>query len=91
MAYTHPNLQRIGPANSNYPTIWTYKTTDTQATMNTSGYFNAAYRDLTVGDVILAYLDTGGTPEVALFWVQANASGVVDLANGLALGTSDTD
>ena len=91
MAYTHPSLQRVGPSNSDFPTLWTYKTADTQATINTAGYFNGASDDLTVGDLIYAYTDTGGTPAGFLFAVNANASGVVDVTDGLAIGTTDTD
>lgn len=91
MAYTHPNLQRIGPANSDSPTLWTYKTDDTQAVMNTAGYFSAAAADLTVGDVIVALVDADGTPQVFLFWVNSNDGTTVDIADGLGLGTTDTD
>lgn len=91
MAYSHPGLQRVGPSNSDAPTFWTYSTTDTQATINTAGYFNAAAADLTVGDVILVFTDTGGTPQPGFFWVNANDGTTVDVADGLMLGTTDTD
>ena len=91
MAYSHPNLQRVGPANSDYPTIWTYKTTDTQADVNTEGYFNDASDDLTVGDLIYAYVDTDGTPAAILFYVASNSAGVVDVVNGTVLAATDSD
>lgn len=91
MAYTHPNLQRVGPANSDYPTIWTYKTADTAATVDTTGYFNAAAEDLTVGDLIYALTGVGGTLAYMLYPVVSIAAGVVDLSDGTALVVTDTD
>jgi hypothetical protein len=90
MAYTHPGLQRIGPAHSDYPVLWAYyHATDAQADVNTEGYFNDASDDVNVGDVIMAHL--GGSGAVVLFNVLSNAAGVVDVADGLALGVTDTD
>lgn len=91
MAYTHPGLHRIGPSNSDAPTLWSYKTADTQATVNTAGYFNGAVKDLTVGDFILAFVDTGGTPQGVLFAVASNDGTDVDVVDGLAVPTTDTD
>lgn len=91
MAYTHPNLHRVGPANSDAPTIWTYSTTDTGAVVQVSGYFNDASDDLTVGDLIYAHVDTGGTPAFMLYPVVSNASGVVDVSDGTAITATDTD
>lgn len=71
--------------------LWAYSTPDSQVTVNSAGYFNAASGYLNVGDVIIANVDTGGARAVYLFWVNANAGGVVDVADGLALGTTDTD
>lgn len=92
MAYTHPGLVRMSAhANSNFPTLWGYKSADTVATVNTAGYFNAAAADLKVGDVIMATLDTGGTPQVYFLHVDANDGTTVDVRDGLAVGTTDTD
>lgn len=89
MAYTHPGLARTSShANSDFPVEWAYTTADTQATVNTSGYFNDASNDLTVGDVIKVHHGSG---TVVLYNVLSNASGVVDVADGLPLGTTDTD
>lgn len=92
MAYTHPNLaQASAHANSGFPRIWTYKTNDTIADINTAGYFNAAAADLEVGDLIYAFTDADGTPEGCFFVVNANSGTVVDVTNGLSLGTTDSD
>ncbi len=88
MPYTHPGLQRIGPANSDWPTLWSYSTADSQATVNTSGYFDAAADDLNVGDVIMCHHGSG---TVVLYPVLSNDGTTVDVADGLPLGTTDTD
>lgn len=81
----------FGNVGANAPAIHTYKSTDTAATLNTAGYFNAIAAFLRVGDFILAYLDTGGTPQGYTFCVNSNAAGVVDVTDGLAVGTTDSD
>jgi|SaaInlLV_10m_DNA_4_1040232.scaffolds.fasta_scaffold08998_2 hypothetical protein len=91
MAYSHPNLQRVGPSNSDSPTFWTYSTTDTAATLNTASYFDDASDDLTAGDLIYAITSTSGTTVAALYYVLTNASGVVDVNDGTVLAATDTD
>lgn len=73
------------------PALHTYKSTDTLATVNTVGYFNEIASEVRVGDFIFAYLDTGGTPQGYVINVNANSGTVVDVADGLAVGTTDTD
>jgi hypothetical protein len=92
MSYTHPNLaQASAHGNSDFPRIWTYKTIDDAAAINTAGYFNEAAADLKVGDLIYAYTDTDGTPPGYFFAVNANDGTTVDVTNGLAIGTTDSD
>lgn len=91
MAYSHPGLHRIGPSNSDVPTLWVYSTTDTAATVNTAGYFNDAADDLNINDVILVASSTGGTPVLSWMYVNANASGVVDVTDGVVITATDTD
>jgi hypothetical protein len=98
MALTRATLQRHGSQNNNSPTIWTYATADTLATVDGSGYFNGASDLLQVGDMIYAYTSTG--PAAGIAYVQANTrdllaappvSGVVDTTNFTAVGTIDSD
>jgi hypothetical protein len=91
MAYVHPGLQRVGPSNSDFPTIWTYTTADATAVVDTAGYFNDAADDLTVGDFIFANTSTGGSIAFGIYVVLSNASGVVDVSNVTALGGTDSD
>jgi hypothetical protein len=46
---------------------------------------------LRVGDMILANVDTSGTPGAGIFLVNSNSGGVVDIANLTPVGASDTD
>lgn len=78
-------------ANSNVPRTFAYKSTDTQATINTSGYFNTVARELHVGDYIYAFTDTGGTPTPVHLWVISNDGTTVDVANGDALTVTNSD
>lgn len=91
MAYSHPALHRVGPTNSDVPTLWTYKTADTAADLNTAGYFNDAAADLTVGDLIYAVTSSGGTIVAALYYVLSNDGSTVDVNDGTVLAATDTD
>lgn len=91
MAYSAADLQCIGGQAGNSPSIWSYTTTDTIATVNTAGYFNDASLVLAVGDLIYCWTSTGGTPVATLTQVLSNASGVVDVADGTTLAATDTD
>ena len=98
MAYSSFNtkLNRLGPVNDLSPTIWTYVSTDTAATICTSGYFNAVAGKLKVGDLV--YFTTAASPWGAgLAVVKSNTrnilaqppvSGVVDLFNATTINTS---
>jgi hypothetical protein len=89
MAYSPEDLSVLAYANGF--TLWHYTTTDSAATTDTSGYFNRASDMLRVGDMILANVDTSGTPGAGIFLVNSNSGGVVDIANLTPVGASDTD
>lgn len=105
MAFSPGTLQRVGPQNRNAPSLYTYKTADTLATVDGSGYFSTeadgvatAAAKLKVGDMIMAYTTTG--PAAGIMVVQSNTrdltatppvSGVVDTFNATAVGTIDSD
>lgn len=78
-------------ANSDAPRWWSYRTDDTQADVNTSGYFDSVSERVNVGDVIYGHVDADGTPAYVLFAVVSNASGVVDVSDGTAITATDTD
>lgn len=89
MAFDRSKL--AGTYVGNGRTIWTYETTDTKATVNTADYFLGAINDIKKWDFILATCDTGGTPTPVIFWVNANTGSSIDVADGLDVGTTDTD
>jgi cell wall-associated NlpC family hydrolase len=64
MAYLSKNLSVLAYANGF--TLWHYTTTETAATVDSSGYFNNASDMLRVGDIIIANLETGGTAKSLL-------------------------
>lgn len=74
------------------PRFWSYTTADVTATVDTAGYFNNAADILTIGDVIYAVTDSGGTPSYDSYFVNANSGTVVDVSDTAAIdGASDTD
>lgn len=91
MAYSHPNLHRVGPSNSDAPTFWTYTTTDALADLNTADYFLLAIDDLTAGDLIYATTSTGTTTVAALYYVLSNDGTAIDVNDGTVLAATDTD
>lgn len=96
MAYDATKLQRVGPQNSNAPTIWTYATADALTAVDASGYFNDAAAVLQVGDWILVsststwgiHIVNGNTRDLT---ASPPVEGVVDVTNALAAGTIDSD
>jgi hypothetical protein len=91
MAFAMSGLTAIGQSKrGNAPGLFLYKTADTQATVNTAGYFNSIAALLTVGDVIFVYDST--TPSLVITYVNAvSAAGVVDIADGTTVSATDTD
>lgn len=89
MAYASKDLSVLAYANGF--TLWHYTTTDVAADVDTSGYFNEASDMLRVGDILVANTDTDGTPASGFYLVNANAAGVVDVADMTAVGSTDTD
>ena len=91
MAFSADGFATIAASKAgNAPSIYSYKTADTQATVNTSAYFNSIASLLKVGDIIFVYDST--TPSLVLTYVNAvSAAGVVDIADGTTVSATDTD
>ena len=91
MAYAQSGLQPIGGQSKagNAPQMWSYKSADAIADVNTEWYFNDASDVLKVGDLI--YVFDSNTPTANLVVVLSNASGVVDVSNGESISVSDSD
>ena len=87
MAFNSANLTQL--AHGNGFKLWHYTSADAIATVNTSAYFNDATDMLTVRDVIIVV--DSNTPTTSLVSVLSNASGVVDVSDGLAITETDSD
>ncbi|MCK5384975.1 MAG: hypothetical protein KAJ29_05310 [Alphaproteobacteria bacterium] len=68
MAFTASDLSVLAYAN-NF-TLWHYTTVD--ASVATAGYFNSVTGMLNVNDLIIANIDTDGTPDTTFYVVTAN-------------------
>lgn len=91
MAYSSTGLNAAGGQSKagNAPQLWTYSSADAIATVNTAGYFNSAASLLKVGDLIYVF-DTTNTLG-HLVYVNANSGTVVDVTDGLAVTSTDSD
>jgi len=88
MAYEVANpIRRVGPQNSNGPTLWSYADGDNLAVIDGSGYFNAEAEKLQVGDFLFIAAGDGYGISV----VNANDGTTVDTTNATAVGTIDSD
>ena len=73
----------------NAPSMYLYKTADTQATVNNADYFLSLKDTLKVGDIIFVYDTT--TPSLVLTYVNSVTSTSVDIADGTTVSATDTD
>lgn len=89
MAYQSKDLSVLAYANGF--TLWHYATADAAADVDTGGYFDGAADMLHVGDMILANVDTDGTPGAGIFLVSSSSGGEVDVSDITSVGASDTD
>ena len=71
--------------------IWSYRSNDTAAVIDSASYFDTAADILNVGDIIYVSADEDGTPAFGHMIVNANNGTVVDVADLNALGGTDTD
>lgn len=76
MAFTATDLSVLAYAN-NF-TLWHYTTTDSAVTG--AGYFNKAADMLRVNDLVIANVDTDGTPVTKFYVVTGNTGSVVTIA-----------
>ena len=76
MAYVASDLSVLAYAN-NF-TLWHYTTVD--AAVTGGGYFNSAANMLRVNDLIIANIDTDGTPSTTFYVVSANDGSSVTIA-----------
>ncbi len=85
MAFDKTRLELLAGGGANL-SLYAYKTAaDAKAAVDAAGYFNAAAPTLRVGDFILVSAADG----FGIAVVNANAQGVVDAADILAVGATD--
>jgi hypothetical protein len=89
MSYNSQNLSVLAYANGF--TLWHYTTPDPAGDVDDAGYFDEAADMVRIGDMIMANVDTDGTPAAGMFVVASNSGGEVDVANLTPFGTADTD
>jgi hypothetical protein len=90
MAYSATGLVTVCASKAgNAPSMYLYKTADTQATVNSAGYFASLKDMLSVGDIIFVYDTT--TPSLVLTYVNSVTSTTVDIADGTTVSATDTD
>lgn len=75
MSFISSDLSVLAYAN-NF-TLWHYTTTGTAVTG--TGYFNAAAAMMRVGDLVIANVDTDGTPATKFYVVTANTGSSVSI------------
>ena len=92
MAYSSTGWSTVSASKAgNSVALYAYSTADTVATVNTAAYFNDLSDSLKVGDIIFVRSSTGGTQVVTINYVASNASGVVDVTDGLVVTATDSD
>lgn len=93
MAFSATGFNTIGgqSKSGNAPAIYSYASADAQSVIRASGYFNSVSSVLKVGDIVFCYSATGGTPVMSTAYVVSNASGVVDITDGVTITATDTD
>ena len=92
MTFSATGFATIGASKrGNAPSVYSYKTTDAIADVNTAGYFNSLADTLEVGDLIYCLTSTGTTAVATLVYVLSNSGGVVDVNDGTTLANTDSD
>jgi hypothetical protein len=93
MAFDRANWSPIGGQSKRgkAPQMWSYKTTDAKTVVDGAGYFNAVSDDVVVGDLIYSFASTAGTATASHHVVLSNASGVVDVGDGVTIAVTDSD
>lgn len=92
MAFSTTGFACIGASKAgNAPSLYSYRTTDAIADVNTSGYFNSIASIVKAGDFILCVTSTGSTAVASMVYVLTNASGVVDVSDGTVFAATNGD
>jgi hypothetical protein len=92
MAFSTTGFAAIGASKAgNAPSLYSYRTTDAIADVNTSGYFNSIASVVKAGDFILCVTSTGTTPVASMVYVLTNTGTVVDVSDGTVFAATNSD
>jgi len=92
MAFSTTGLAAIGTSKAgNAPSLYSYRTTDAIADVNTSGYFNSIASVVKAGDFILCVTSTGTTSVASMVYVLTNTGSVVDVSDGTVFAATNGD
>jgi len=91
MAFARSGLTKIGSGTGDAPSMWSYTTADTVATVNTADYFLDAINEIKVNDVIIVASSTGGTPVLTINYCNSNTGSAIDVTDGLVITATDSD
>lgn len=91
MAFSRAGLAKIASCAGDAPSIFSYTTADTVATVNTANYFLEAIREINLGDVLFVFSSTGGTPVMTINYCNSNTGTAIDVTDGLVVTATDTD
>jgi hypothetical protein len=95
MAFSTTGFQPIGGQSKagNAPQVWSYTTTDTAATVDSSGYFNTVNSLLKVGDIIWRVTTSSGAVSTygTHIVMTISAAGVVDTSDATVGTVTNTD
>jgi hypothetical protein len=83
MAFARTGLARNSSGLGDNPTIWSYTSADTAATVTGADYFLEAITEMEVGDQVVIY-DTAGVMTIS--FVKTNTGTAITLASGTAIG-----
>lgn len=78
MSFQSSNLSVLAYANTF--TLWHYTTVDADTVVEASNYLNNAANMLRENDLIIANLDTDGTPETKFYIVTGNDGSTVTIS-----------
>ena len=91
MAFARTGWNPIGGQSKkgSAPQMFSYKSADAIAAVNSEGYFNEVAKEVTVGDIIFVY--DSNTPTMNMVVVLSNTGTVVDVSDGTAIPVADAD
>jgi len=89
MAFSASGLTLVG--GSSEQRMWIYTSADAIADINTEDYFLDAINMINKNDVMFIVSSTGGTPVVSTAYCNQSDGTNIDIVNGVAVTSTDSD